>query len=102
MGYIEDQENDIGPEELRWQFLRRQPMITAICEQVKRNRAEGGAMQQAREELNKALGHLEKAREQIKQGSWSGAIDKADGEIIYATNSARHALELLEQKKEEK
>lgn len=36
MEYIEDQEHDIGPEELRWQFMRQQPMIIAIREQTKR------------------------------------------------------------------
>ena len=56
---------------------------------------------QAIEELEKALAHLEKAREEIEQGSWTGGIYKAHGEIIYATNSARHAVELLAQEKEE-
>ena len=49
-----------------------------------------------------AEGHLNKAREQVEQGTWSGATHKAHGEIIYAINSARHALELLKQKKEER
>ena len=47
-----------------------------------------------------AKGHLVKARERLEQGSWSGAAHKAHGEIIYAINSARHAMELLKEKEE--
>ena len=58
-------------------------------------------MKQTIEQLNKALEHLQKAREEIEQGSWSGARYRADTEIIHATNRARHALELLKQEHEE-
>lgn len=56
---------------------------------------------QAIEELEKAVKHLMNARHRIEQGAWSGAAHKAHAEIIYATNSTRHALELLKQEKEE-
>jgi len=48
-----------------------------------------------------AEGHLRKAREKIEQRRWSGAAHKADGEIIYAISSTRHAQELLKQDEEE-
>lgn len=52
---------------------------------------------QAIEELERALKHLENARDQLQQGPFC----KAEGEIIYAISCGKHALELLKQEKEE-
>jgi len=48
-----------------------------------------------------AEGHLMKATQRLDQRPFSGAVHKATVEVIYATNSVRHALELLKQEKEE-
>lgn len=47
-----------------------------------------------------AEGHLRKARQRLEQESWCAAAYNAHGQIIYATNSARHARKLLEQKEQ--
>ena len=55
------------------------------------------AMRKPKQEVICALDHLVKARDSLQQGPFC----KAEGEINYAIDSVRHALELLKQKEKE-
>jgi len=48
-----------------------------------------------------ALGHLVKAREELDKEPPSRAVYKARNDTIFASNSVRHALKLLDEQKEE-
>jgi len=55
------------------------------------------AMRKPKQEVVCALDHLVKARDSLQQGPFC----EAEGDIIWAINSVRYALMLLDQNKEE-